>query len=372
MEEYTTERPGVLFRGALTSYSGYGTATLALIEELDKSIPMDLGLVAVEATNGMPKAVADILQRPLVKTIHCFIDFVPTFSVKGRLQETFSVLYTMIETDRFTSNIKEDFLKSYHLIIVCNKLSQKVLGDLVGIDKVKVVPLGIDTNYWKYKERKLKKKIRFACVGYMNKRKGIDLTLKAFKKVSKKYDCTLDIHTTGLPIRKKLYDFKGVNLISQTLDKDDLRDFYYNHDVLICSSRGEGANLPAVEFLSTGGSVIASRWAGHEMFMSRDYAYPVKHKMTYTNRQINVFQGDVFFIDKDWVVPGTMWAEPILEDIVKQMENICEDRGTLKEKMENTYLLREKLDIKKIAKDFWNTILEFKYNSQKQQNAKKL
>ncbi len=359
-----TVRPGVLFRGALTSYSGYGTAALTLIPQLDKW--MDLGLIGIEITNGTPQSVTDILQRDLIKQIHCYIEFTPTFGCNGKLRDTFSVLYTMVETDRLTSNTNEALLKSYHLIIVANKQSQKVLGDVVGIDKVKVVPLGIDTNYWKYKKRKLKKRIRFACVGYMNKRKGIDLTLKAFREVRKKYDCTLDIHTTGMPLRKELYNFDGVNLVAETYDRDELRDFYYTHDVLVCSSRGEGCNLPAMEMLSTGGTVIASKWAGHEMFMSRDYAYPVKHKMVYTNKNIKIFEGDVNFVDKDWITPGTKWAEPLLDDIVRQMENICSDRETLMDKMENTQVFRDKFNSEKIANEFWETINVFKYNSQEQ------
>jgi len=362
MSEYKTERPGVLFRGALTSYSGYGTATLALIEQLDKYV--NLGIVGIEATNGMPKAVADILQRPLVKMIHCFIDFVPTFSAKGKLKQTFSVLYTMVETDKLTGNIDEEVLKSYHMIIVANKQSAKVLGELVGMDKIRVVPVGINTNFFAYKERKINKSIKFACVGYMNRRKGIDITIEAFKQIRKKYNCTLDVRTTGIPLLPEFYKIKGVDIVAETINRDELRDFYYNHDVLVCSSRGEGVNLPAIEMLSTGGSVIATKWAGHEMFMDEAYAYPVKHKMVYTNRKSKIYPKNVLFIDKKWMLPGTKWAEPILKDVVESMKDICENRERLKEKMANTYLLREKFDIKKVAEDFWKTILEFKFNSQ--------
>ena len=369
MEYISKEKPGVLLRGALTSYSGYGTATLALIEQLDKYV--NLGLIGIEATNGMPMAVANILARPLVKRVHCFIDVVPPFSAQGRLRETFSVLYSMVETNRFTGNVDFDLLKTYHLIIVANKISQQIFGDLVGIDKVKVVPLGIDTKFFSPVKRKLDGEIRFACVGYMNKRKGIDITIKAFKQVRKKYKCTLDIHTTGVPLLPEFYAIDGLNIIAETINREELRQFYYDHDVLVCSSRGEGANMPATEMLSTGGSVIGSKWAGHEMFMDEAYAYPVRHKMVYTNKKLKVFGAEVKFIDRKWITPGTMWAEPILKDIISAMMDICENRDKLRQKMDNTYLLREKMDIEKIAKDFWNTVLQYKYNSQ-DNNASKV
>ena len=55
----------------------------------------------------------------------------------------------------------------------------------------------------------------------------------------------------------------------------------------------------------------------------------------------------------------------ILEDIIDAMIDICEDKQKLRQKMDNTYLLREKLNIEKVAKDFWDTVLEFKFKSQK-------
>ena len=363
MSDYKTIRPGLIVRGAMTSYSGYGTATMSLVEQLDKVA--DIGLVAVEATNGMPPKIAEILQRPLVKQVHCFLDIVPPFSAKGKLKETMSILYSMVETDRFTSNIDENILKSYHLIIVANKVSQKVFGDLVGIDKVKVVPLGIDTNFFKPVKRNLDGNIKFACVGYMNKRKGMDLTMKAFQEVRKKYKCTLDVHTTGAPLLPEFYAIDDVTILAETINREEIRQFYYDHDVLVCSSRGEGANLPAIEMLSTGGSVIASTWAGHEMFMDERYAYPVRHKMVYTNKKVKLFGGNINFIDRTWIKPGTRWAEPLLEDIINAMKDVCENKDNLRQKMDNTYLLREKLNIEKVAKDFWDTILEFKYNMQK-------
>jgi len=367
MSEYKTIRPGLLIRGAMTSYSGYGTATMALIEQLDKIA--DVGIVGVECTNGMPAKIAEILQRPLLKTVHCFLDIVPPFSAKGRLKNTFSILYSMVETDRFTANIDEGILKSYHLIIVANNISQKVFGDLVGTSNVKVVPLGIDTKFFAPAKRKLDEEIKFACVGYMNKRKGIDLTIKAFQEVRKKYNCTLDIHTTGVPLLPEFYAIGGVTILAETINREELRQFYYNHDVLICSSRGEGANLPAIEMLSTGGSVIATKWAGHEMFMDEAYSYPVRHKMVYTNKKIKLFDENVRFIDRTWIRPGTKWSEPLLKDIIRSMEDICEDREKLKRKMANTYILRERFNIEKIAKDFWDTVLAFKFNSQKVKGA---
>lgn len=350
-------KPTILVRGAMTSYSGYGTATMAFIEELDKHV--DIVILGIEATQGLPKVIADILQRPLPMTIHMFLEIVPSFSPQGRFR-CFSVLYSMIEQGKFTSNIDEEIIRGYDLIVTPNYHSQEAFAKIVGINKVAVVPFGIDTKFFKYRERKLKKHIRFCCVGYMNKRKGIDLTVQAFKEVSKDYNCTLDIHTTGMPFVPEWYKIDKLNIFNRTISRKELLKFYYGHDAMLCSSRGEGFNLPAAEFLSTGGTVVATKWAGHEMFIDEAYAYPLRHKMILVSTLSDIFPEGVQMIDKDWIADDSMWAEPIYEDIVKAMVDICEDREKLKEKMANTSILRDKLNIERVTSELLHTIMEYK------------
>ena len=37
--------------------------------------------------------------------------------------------------------------------------------------------------------------------------------------------------------------------------------------------------MPALEFMSTGGTVIATNWAGHTQWLSNEYAYPLDYTM---------------------------------------------------------------------------------------------
>src|SRR5699024_907995 len=53
-------------------------------------------------------------------------------------------------------------------------------------------------------------------------------------------------------------------------------------DVLVSTSRGEGNNKPAMEFMATGGTVIAPRWGGHENWMHRDATMEVDYTLPLT------------------------------------------------------------------------------------------
>jgi glycogen synthase len=61
--------------------------------------------------------------------------------------------------------------------------------------------------------------------------------------------------------------------------EDVLREFYAAQHVLLAPSRGEGKNMPALEFQSTGGAVIATNWGGHQQWLSPAYAYPLNYDL---------------------------------------------------------------------------------------------
>lgn len=60
---------------------------------------------------------------------------------------------------------------------------------------------------------------------------------------------------------------------------DVLQQFYAKQHVLLAPSRGEGKNLPALQFLSTGGTVIATNWGGHQQWLHPSYAYPLDYEL---------------------------------------------------------------------------------------------
>lgn len=61
--------------------------------------------------------------------------------------------------------------------------------------------------------------------------------------------------------------------------QDILYKFYGKQHVLLAPSRGEGKNLPALEFQATGGAVIATNWGGHVGWLDPSFAYPLNYSM---------------------------------------------------------------------------------------------
>jgi glycosyltransferase involved in cell wall biosynthesis len=345
----------ILFRGGISTYTGYGTALCSLVAECANYL--DVALWGIDVSMGLPRNVTAILEKPIPNEIEIFVDFVTPFNAYGKFKNVYSVLYSMVEQTGFTKNVDKELISEYHRTITTNHVAREVF-EKAGCQNVSVVPLGIEPNFWKYKPRKLGNKIRFCTTGYMNKRKGVDLAVKAYREIRKRYDCSLDIwNVNNVHMPKEWLDIPDLRIIEKPVLKQGLRDFYYNHDVMLAVSRGEGFNMPPVEFLSTGGSVVATDWAGHGMWMSENFAYPVKYRMIEVDAISDIFPTTMKFIDENWLVKGNMWAEPVIEDIVDRMADICEDRKKLKEKMENTYIIRREFNIKKVTKHFLNEIL---------------
>ena len=345
----------ILFRGGISTYTGYGSAMCSLVAEVANYV--DVALWGIDVSMGLPRNITAILEKPIPNKIEIFVDFVTPFNARGAYENVYSVLYSMVEQTGFTKNVIVKDLKTYHKIITTNYEAKKVFDKATGKDSV-VVPLGIDTGFWKYKKRNIKNKIKFCTCGYMNKRKGIDLAVEAYKQVSKQHDCSLDIwNVNNAHMPKRWLDIPGINIIESPKLKQGLRQFYYEHDVLLATSRGEGFNMVGVEFLATGGSVIGTDWAGHGMWLSDKFAYPVKYNMVEVSAISDIFPQTMQFIDEEWLVKGNMWAEPELDDIIKNMVRVCENKQELKDKMENTYIIRREFDIRKVAKHFLNEIL---------------
>lgn len=349
-------KPTILIRGGISTYTGYGSALCSLASELTNYL--NVALWGIDVSMGLPRDITAILEKPIPQKIDLFLDFVTPFNAYGNFRNVYSILYSMVEQTGFTKNVIIDDLKKYNKIIVPNYVAKEVFDKATGKDSA-VVPLGIDPRFWKFKKRKLGSKIRFCTTGYMNKRKGIDITVKAYKTVRKDYDCSLDIwNVNNAPMPKEWNDVDDLKIIEHPTLKVGLREFYYNHDVLLAVSRGEGFNMAAVEFLATGGSVIGTPWAGQAMWLSENFAYPVKFKMIPVTSVSDIFPSTMQFIDEEWLVKGNEWVEPDLVDTIDNMVKCCENREELKDKMNNTYIIGREFDIRKIAKHFLYEILD--------------
>src|SRR5690606_32348050 len=74
------------------------------------------------------------------------------------------------------------------------------------------------------------------------------------------------------------------------LTHEELVRLYHDSDVLLAPSRGEGNNKPAMEFMATGGPVIASDWGGHQNWLHRDSGWALGGRMVRADAHSNWFE----------------------------------------------------------------------------------
>lgn len=125
--------------------------------------------------------------------------------------------------------------------------------------------------------------LRFCMVGALGARKDPFVAIDAFRELREEHpdvDIELNIKTNVPGLHSKLQDWiPGLRVFYEVWPEGMLREFYSRQHVLIAPSRGEGKNLPALEMLSTGGTVIATNWGGPTQWLSAQFAYPLDYTL---------------------------------------------------------------------------------------------
>jgi glycosyltransferase involved in cell wall biosynthesis len=133
------------------------------------------------------------------------------------------------------------------------------------------VPLGVNLNdFYRFKNKEKKNKLRIIYVGQLSVRKGIIYLLEAFDELTntKKYNnielvCIGDI---DFEIEKKIKNFKKNNRIFFLGSKkqQDLINYYNSSDIFILPSLEEGLAMVQLQALACGVPVISTKNSGAE------------------------------------------------------------------------------------------------------------
>lgn len=146
---------------------------------------------------------------------------------------------------------------------------------------------GFEASEWKYMDRDWSDEgvFRFGMHGALNRRKEPFLLLQSFLELCEerpefKEKARLLFHTTVpglLPEMNEIYERSGigVRVYLEAWDKATLEQYYQACHALVYPSHGEGKNLPGLEFATTGGSVLATDWSGHQAWLRDDLGYPL-------------------------------------------------------------------------------------------------
>lgn len=158
---------------------------------------------------------------------------------------------------------------------------------------------GID-DMWMPRMRGQGNKIRFLHVDSGSPRKRADLVEKAFRQLfsgNKGVHLTLKFHShespggLGMPRTDD-----NITKIFETLSQEEMVELFYEHDVLLYPSEGEGFGFIPLQALATGMPVISTgRWCSYEKYLGTNIIESKLGPTTYTG----YLEGDVVLADYD-------------------------------------------------------------------------
>jgi glycosyltransferase involved in cell wall biosynthesis len=148
---------------------------------------------------------------------------------------------------------------------------------------------GYESRLWRPIERDWhSERFQFLMHGALNHRKQPWLAIEAWHKLkAEKGDAfapaRLALHTSVpgvlFPELNVPFAHAGIKVFVSILDAKAMHDLYASAHCLLAPSRGEGKNLPALEFMSTAGAVAATNYGGHTQWLGGDWAYPLDYTL---------------------------------------------------------------------------------------------
>lgn len=160
-----------------------------------------------------------------------------------------------------------------------------------------VVPNGIDPERFPVLDRPRDRQFTFGSIGMLAGRKDPWATLQAWqmaKQMDPEFDARLVLKTGCAGLHPKIAEaYPDVEIITAMWDPPRVVQFYGEVDCLVSTSRGEGNNKPGMEFMSTGGPVMATNWSGHRNWLHPDSGYPLPGTLVENSDGVSDFRVDV-------------------------------------------------------------------------------
>jgi glycosyltransferase involved in cell wall biosynthesis len=307
--------------------------------EISTLLETDAGSCPVGVVNLTPDIFPNVKFKGVVKKIGC----------------------TIFETDRIP----------HHWVKYCNRMDELWVPSQFnletfsrsGVDhrKIKVVPIPVDTDFFKPQNQKLyiegQKKFTFLYTFAFNWRKGFDLLLEAYlKEFSFTESVTLilkvyedqDVKRTDLKelilrsvadkvdLGKK--DLPHLVIIDKPLDQEELRNLYNACDLYISTDRANGWGMPCMEVMAMGKPAATIDWSGSTEFMKEGNSLlirPVGNLVPVDKRLVRV---------RPLLYEGQKWAEVSVDEVRRVMRFAFENPGVLK-----TVAERGAKDIKRLS-----------------------
>ena len=352
----------VLLKAPMSVYSGYGNDGIGIARALMNS-GADVYLQPTHVDAPLPEDIAMLLTKRLVAPFDLMIHHVDPAQLGILKQEkaacSVTVAWTMWE---YTSldNLKgksklRKSMQNYDILLGYDQVTVDAFKPYLGNVVPGVLQGGYLPEKWPKAERDwFSDRFGFAMCGVLSDRKDPFVSIMAFKELKEEFPeefepAELHLKTTAPGLHSMMEQWvPKLRVHYDSWPEDVLKQFYSMQHVLLAPSRGEGKNMPALEFQSTGGAVIATNWGGHTGWLSSEYAYPLDYNLMPLDDNPKVFNARA---DKDRmkalmlhtfrnraevkhkadlaaeIIPQTMSWDTKIQTLFKKVAELVPDRG---------------------------------------------
>ena len=181
----------------------------------------------------------------------------------------------------FYNLIAKFFFKNVdYLVLYSDSFKQFALDIGIEEKKIKILPTGVSTNL-EEKTMNIRKEFNIDSddkiilfVGLLNHRKGVDIFIKIADKLREREDIRFLIVGDGADAAKYKEMVKERNLTDKIIFtgyRKDVQNFYYESDILLLPSRGEGLSGVLMESMSYGLPIVSSNIVGTVDLVENNY-----------------------------------------------------------------------------------------------------
>ncbi len=282
----------VLVQAPMSPYAGYGNDGIGITRALLR-MGADVYLDPKVVQAPLPPDVAELFTKEVRGPFDLLIQHVDPMTLEltpeAREASAVAVGWTMWEYSNFLNMDKRSSLKKrlakFDALVGYDEVSSAGLADFYK-GQVLTVQGGFWPEDWAPMVRDFHEENFYFCmVGMLHQRKDPFVAIQAFSELKSEHE-DFDKHArlslkTGMPgLHSKMEEvYPGLRIYYDIWNDETMKKFYNSQHVLLAPSRGEGKNMPALEFMSTGGAVIATNWGGHTQWLSSEYAYPLDYTL---------------------------------------------------------------------------------------------
>lgn len=286
----------LVLQAAYDRFSGYGNDAIDMAVTLEK-IGVDVTVMPMTIASGLPRDFTRLLEKDPQGPKDVLLTYAPPWRIRPwdspKVEK--KVGYTMWErtpvlpsdltdqTDGWTTVPQKDgrphAFAGLDLLLVTCPMNVQAFRNVDEITPIKVAPGGVVGDDWPIARRAgADRPLTYLMVGMLaGSRKDPFLMLDAWREVKEEhpdFDGRLILHTIGRGLHPGIENaYPDVTISTRSLDRAGLVDLYHSADVMVSVSRGEGCNKPALEFMATGGTVMASDWSAHQGWLHPDVTY---------------------------------------------------------------------------------------------------